>query len=138
MRFYTRAKRPLVINIVSLIDILAILLIFFVVTTTFKKAEPQVEIKLPESDTATEEEQSFEPVIIHVTKDGLIFIDDAPVTLETLTTVMRERAAAMRRPAFALRADEDVNLGFFVKVLDASKNAGIPNLSLFTEPRPQN
>jgi biopolymer transport protein ExbD len=49
MAFYTKVKRPPVINIISLIDILCILLIFFVVTTEFKKNEAQVQIQLPES-----------------------------------------------------------------------------------------
>ncbi len=52
MRFYTRKRRAPSIIIVSLIDILAILLIFFIVTTTFRKNQPQLQINLPESKTA--------------------------------------------------------------------------------------
>ena len=52
MQFYTRKRRNLFVNVVSLIDILAILLIFFIVTTTFRKKQPQVQINLPESKEA--------------------------------------------------------------------------------------
>lgn len=136
MRFYTRAKRPLVINVVSLIDILAILLIFFIVTTTFKKAEPQVEIILPQSSQATEDQRALEPTVIHITRDQNIFIGDRQVTLEQLSVELRERATLAGQSMFALKADEGVPLGFFVKILDLSKEAGLENLSLFTEPQP--
>ena len=49
MRFYTRKKRTPQLIIVSLIDILAILLIFFIVSTTFRKEQPRLQINLPES-----------------------------------------------------------------------------------------
>jgi biopolymer transport protein ExbD len=133
MRFYTRSKRPLSINIVSLIDILTILLIFFIVTTQFKKAEPEVQIKLPESTSATEEKRSEEPVIIYATKDQKIFLGERQVPLPTLAAELSKIKAAAKSPVFALKADEDVPLSFFVKVLDASKEAGLADLSLFTE-----
>ena len=52
MRFYVKRKRTPQIIIVSLIDIFAMLLIFFIVTTTFKTAQSELSIKLPESKTA--------------------------------------------------------------------------------------
>ena len=52
MKFYTRQRRMPQVIIVSLIDIFAILLIFVIVTTTFKREQPAVTIKLPESKTA--------------------------------------------------------------------------------------
>ena len=52
MRFYTRKKRSPQLIIVSLIDILAILLIFFIVSTTFRKEQPRLQINLPESQSA--------------------------------------------------------------------------------------
>jgi biopolymer transport protein ExbD len=137
MRFYTRSKRPLTINVVSLIDILTILLIFFIVTTQFKKAEPEVQIKLPESSTATEEQRSEEPVIIHASKDQKIFLGDREIPLPALAAELQKIKASAKSPVFALKADEGVPLGFFVKVLDASKEAGLADLSLFTEPAKQ-
>lgn len=133
MRFYTRSKKPVTINIVSLIDILTILLIFFIVTTQFKKAEPEVQIKLPESTTATEEKRPDEPVIIYATKDQKIYLGEREVPLASLAGELKRIKATAKTPLFALKADEGVPLGFFVKVLDASKEAGLADLSLFTE-----
>lgn len=132
MQFYSRPRKPLTINIVSMIDILSILLIFFIVTTTFKKAQPRVEIKLPESETASESSQSLEPEIIFITRDNRIFIGDNEVTLQRLTPSLQ--AARQQNPSqvFTLEADEGIQLGFFVKVMDAAKEAGLKDLSLNT------
>ena len=56
MKFYTRPRRTPQVIIVSLIDIFAILLIFVIVTTTFKRSQPEVTIKLPESKSAVSAE----------------------------------------------------------------------------------
>ncbi len=67
MRFYTRKRRAPSIIIVSLIDILAILLIFFIVTTTFQKNLPQLQINLPESKTAEQAPaEKQEPALLRV------------------------------------------------------------------------
>jgi biopolymer transport protein ExbD len=133
MKFVIRQRRPPAINIVSLIDILTILLIFFIVTTTFKKEEQSMEIKLPESTTAEKTDQNKEPVIIYATKDQRIFLDKEEIKLKNLIPILKARKEKMKEPLFALKADKDVPLGFFVKVLDASTQAGLPNLSLFTD-----
>jgi biopolymer transport protein ExbD len=63
VNFYHKRRRRPEIIIVSLIDIFAILLIFVIVTTTFKTAQPEVTIKLPESKTAVAADKIREPVI---------------------------------------------------------------------------
>jgi len=133
MNFYTRKKRPLVINIVALIDILTILLIFFIVTTTFKKIEPEVEIELPESTTAQAAEEKDEPIFVYVSKEEKVYIGEDEVKLDNLVAELKHRKAREPRRAFALKMDTNVPVGFFVKVLDASTEAGLPNLSLMTE-----
>ncbi|MEM6822221.1 MAG: biopolymer transporter ExbD [Verrucomicrobiota bacterium] len=132
MRFYSRPQRPLTINIVSMIDILSILLIFFIVTTTFKKAEPKVDINLPESTQATEQENTNEPVTIYITQENLIYVGTEEVTLDKLSIVLKEQKLANAERTFALEADEGIELGFFVKVMDAAKEAGLADLSLHT------
>ena len=79
MRFYVKRKRTPQIIIVSLIDIFAMLLIFFIVTTTFKTAESELSIKLPESKTATQAENPKDPVVLAITADEKIVLDDHPL-----------------------------------------------------------
>ena len=71
MKFAVRKRRAPSIIIVSLVDILTILLIFFVVSTTFKKDQPEVQINLPESKTSTSKPAELEHAIVSVdAKDG--------------------------------------------------------------------
>ncbi len=137
MQFYTRKRRPPTINIVSLIDILCILLIFFIVTTTFKKDEPEVQIDLPRSTQAQEAERADEPFVIFVSKEGKIFIRNEEISLANLPARLKQMRSSQPELGFVMRADEGVPLGLFVGVLDASKEAGIDNLGLTTDPTPR-
>ena len=134
MKFYTRQKRMPAVIIVSLIDILAILLIFVIVTTTFKKLQPEVTIKLPESKSAVSANSSEEPVVLSVTDDEEIFLDAKKVSLDELTAAVQKLIAEKGRPNLAMKADKKVSYGFLIQVLDALKEAGVKgNLSAFTE-----
>ena len=138
MRFYTRKRRSPSIIIVSLIDILAILLIFFIVTTTFQKNLPQLQINLPESKTAEQTPaEKQEPAILRVKNAEEITFDEKPVTLETLAEALKSlRTQAPSRP-IAMQADREAPFGVVVKVLDALRDAGIKNIPAFTQPEEQ-
>lgn len=134
MKFYARPRRTPQVIIVSLIDIFAILLIFVIVTTTFKKLQPEVTIKLPESKSAVSADSSEEPVVLSVTDGEEIFLDEKKVSLEELTGAVQKLIAEKGRPNLAMKADKKVSYGFLIQVLDALKEAGVKgNLSAFTE-----
>jgi biopolymer transport protein ExbD len=135
MRFYTRKRRAPSVILVSLIDILAILLIFFIVTTTFRQNLPQLQINLPESKTAEQAPaEKSEPVILRVKSADEITLDDKPVTLENLSNALKTaRELAPQRP-IAMQADREAPFGIVVKVLDALRDAGIKNIPAFTQP----
>ena len=134
MRFYSRPRRMPQVIIVSLIDIFAILLIFVIVTTTFKRIQPEVTIKLPESKTATAAEKSDEPVVLRIGENEEMFLDMKKVTLPELTAAVQQMVQEKGTPKLAMAAHEKVSYGFLIKVLDALKDAGVKgNLSAFTE-----
>ena len=138
MRFYTRKHRAPSIIIVSLIDILAILLIFFIVTTTFRKNQPQLQINLPESKTAEQAPSAqTDPAVLRVKSANQITLDEKPVTLEALAQTLKAlRDQAPSRP-IAMQADREAPFGVVVKVLDALRDAGIKNVPAFTQPEEQ-
>ena len=105
MRFYIRKRRAPSIIIVSLIDILAILLIFFIVTTTFRKNQPQLQINLPESRTAEQAPaENSEPAILRIKSASEITLDEKPVSLENLADALRTlRQQAPARPIASSR-----------------------------------
>lgn len=134
MKFYSRPRRTPQVIIVSLIDIFAILLIFVIVTSTFKKAQPQVTIKLPESKGAVAAEKSDEPVVLSISASEELFLDSKPLALTALAPTIEALRRDKAKFSMAMKADEKVSYGFLIKVLDALKDAGVKgNLSAFTE-----
>ena len=134
MTFYRRKRRMPQVIIVSLIDIFAILLIFVIVTTTFKRAQPVVTIKLPESKSAVAAAKSDEPVVLSISPDEQLFLDQKPVALDALKAALAPLLERTPPPPLALKADTKVSYGFLIKVLDALRDAGVKgSMSAFTE-----
>lgn len=138
MRFYTRKKRSPQLIIVSLIDILAILLIFFIVSTTFRKDQPRLQINLPESQSAeVVAAEKLEPLILRVRSAEEITLGPNPVALEGLSAALRAARTASPDRQIAMQADREAPFGVVVKVLDALKQAGMKNIPTFTQPEPK-
>jgi biopolymer transport protein ExbD len=134
MRFYVKRKRTPQIIIVSLIDIFAMLLIFFIVTTTFKTAETQLSIKLPESKTATQAENPTDPLVLAITADEKIVLGDQSLkSVDDLAAALQDVQKKTPDRPLAMKADQKVSFGFLVQVLDALKKAGVKNLPTFTK-----
>jgi biopolymer transport protein ExbD len=131
MNFAVRKRRAPSIIIVSLVDILTILLIFFVVSTTFKKDQPEVQINLPESKTATKAPAELEHAVVSVDESDAIMLDGRPITVEELESAVRELTLT-RKASLALQADKKASFGIIIKVMDALKLAGVRQLPAFT------
>ena len=131
MKFAVRKRRAPSIIIVSLVDILTILLIFFVVSTTFKKDQPEVQINLPESKTATQAPAEAEHAIVTVDQNDEVRLDNNPIEVDGLEAAVRDLTAE-RRATLVLQADKKASFGIIIKVMDALKLAGVRNLPAFT------
>ncbi len=135
MKIAVRKRRAPSIIIVSLVDILTILLIFFVVSTTFKKDQPEVQINLPESQTATKAPSETEHAIVSVDANDEVQLDGQPLPVDELQAAIGKLAAA-RKSSIALQADRKASFGAIIKVMDALKLAGVKNLPAFTHGEP--
>lgn len=133
MKFAVRKRRAPSIIIVSLVDILTILLIFFVVSTTFKKDQPEVRINLPESKTATSAPAELEHALLTISENDEIKLDGKTIAVEELEAAVKNLSET-RRTSLAMQADEKASFGVIVKVMDALKLAGVKNLPAFTRP----
>jgi biopolymer transport protein ExbD len=131
MNFAVRKRRAPTIIIVSLVDILIILLIFFVVSTTFKKDQPEVQINLPESKTATKKPAELEHAIVSVDENDQVQLDGRAIDVDQLEGAVRDLPEP-RKSTLALQADRKASWGMIVKVMDALKLAGVKNLPSFT------
>lgn len=119
-------RRPVpMIPIVSLIDIMVILLIFFIATTTFKKEKMQVKITLPESKSLGGTSETPEArVAISINEKQDIFLDGKKVELSQLATSITSLKNAKPGMKLELEADTTAALGILVKVWDSLREAG--------------
>jgi len=125
VKFYLKRRRSPSVPIVTLIDILAILLIFFIVTTTFKTKESLVQVNLPRSSEMGEGTTAETRVSLALAKDGSISLGDRLVPLESLSAALEEFRASRPKDRLELKADEGAPLGLMVKVWDAASQAGL-------------
>ena len=125
---FTRKKRrgtPSVI-IVSLIDVLMVVLIFLVVSTTFKQKLPAIQIQLPDSRSKGDGGTSRdEPLVITINKKPPhLYLGTNAVTAAQLEAALKQRHAANANLTITVRSDTEAPLGQFVKVHDAARAAG--------------
>ena len=132
-----RNRAPSVI-IVSLIDVLLVVLIFLMVTTTAKKAEPALKLNLPQSKESKPGANEAKPFVVQVTTNfPYFFIGDRPVTLDKLQSEMTARVKDDPQLKVAVKADRQAPFGEIVRVIDASKAAQVGSLNFVTEKQPK-
>ena len=135
MQFARKQRRTPVINIISLIDILVVLLIFYIATTVFKKSEPKLNIVVPESTHAKPTQDKL-PSTIYVTSASKVFLDDVPVEPEKLGDLLKAKLEADPGYKVALRADKDAPFGIITKVMEAANAAHISSLPTVLQAQP--
>ncbi len=130
MRLPTSEPRRVQLNLTSLIDVLFILIIFFVVSSTWRE-QPVLELDLPEAGTA--QNQPVDDVVVTVDGDGSVYLGDRPVTKEALAS---ELAVALGESpgAVVITADEAAPHGTVVHILDAARAQGASRVLLSALP----
>ncbi len=129
MQFKTRTRRKVLINITSLIDVLFLLLIFLMVSSTFLE-QPGIKLELPQAESAALVEQK--EYILFVDKESKIFLNKIEVTLADLEARLKQVLPQMKEGSLILKADQDVSHGFVVKIMDVAKKSGVKKLIIGT------
>ncbi|NDY94650.1 ExbD/TolR family protein [Wenzhouxiangella limi] len=133
MRLQNEDREEPEINLTSLIDVVFLLLIFFMVSTTFDQ-QALLRLELPEASTS-EAESVPEVIEVTVSEDGRIFVDDQLLTDNTraaLQAVLNERREAAPEAPLVVRADGRASHGLVVLVLDAAAAEGIGRVGIAT------
>lgn len=127
MSFYVKKRRTPVIPIVALVDILTVLLIFFVVTTTFKKENRNalLKIALPQAGSLTPSMETAPRTALSVSAASEVYLDEKPVAMDQLSAAITAFLQAQPSARLELKADENAPLGTLVKVWDALAAAGL-------------
>jgi biopolymer transport protein ExbD len=104
------------------------------VSSNFRKAQPSVTIALPDSKTARVAQPKREPVVLTISKESQLFLDEEPVVIERLAPLLKELVKREPNLSLALNADRDAPFGMVMKVLDGLKESGVKgNLTAFME-----
>ena len=133
MKFVRRHREEPEITLTPLIDIVFLMLIFFMVSTTFMR-ESAIEIALPEASERPVQ-QSTGPIILSINARGSFFLDGRALVNSQRDTVRRAleqaRAADSDRPLL-IQADADARHQSLVTAMDAAGQAGISQISIAT------
>ena len=114
----------------SLIDIVFLLLIYFLLTTNFMVDEG-IKIKLPQAKASAP--QTEQEITVYVDRDGRAFLENQEVSLAGLFDRLKEMIGDKENKLVVVRADRAVILNKAVKVMDVAKAAGAARLCLATE-----
>ena len=114
----------------SLTDIVMLLLIFFLLSSSFI-IQPGIKVKLPISDTA--ESTNEKNITITLTKKGLIYINYDQVSITDLPAKWNQLMAINPEQAIIIRADKGVTIEQTVAILDIGKKVGATNFNIATE-----
>lgn len=116
------------------IDIVFLLLIFFLVATTFQQAEREIQVALPEAESAGPISAVLREIVINVRADGTLVVGGAQVTLDGLRGMVGDATERNPEQKVSVRGDRDAPYGTVARVLDVCKASGVGQPFLDTVP----
>ncbi len=131
MAYEQRRRSNVVLNLTPLIDIVFLLLVFFMLTAHFIE-DQAIDINLPKASSAKPIEKD-EYVEIVLTPEGELMVGGKPVAKDNLEETIRGALHAPGKRFVRLRGDHESNFGMAVHVMDAARKAGAESLDILTE-----
>ena len=129
----SNGKEEVTIELTSLIDVMFMLVLFFLVTTTFVSS-PGFKVDLPKS-AAKDIVRNKKDLTIVLSKDQSILLNQKPVSEATLQEKLFEEAQLNTETMVIIRADQNSSHGFVVRIMDYARNAGLTKLAIATDPK---
>lgn len=133
MEFEGRKRIRQHFDIAPLIDIVFLLLIFFMLTAHFVK-QPGIKIILPQA-TATKSQE--EDIVVFISEKNRIYLNDRYIGIEGLEDALKKRLEVSQKKVVIIRADKRIDLGFAVVIMDTAKGAGAMDLVISTQKPPE-
>ncbi len=118
------------IDMTPMLDIVFIMLIFFIVTTSFVK-EAGIDVNRPKAEQATQKKSAN--IFIAVSENGEIWMDKRMVDVERVAANIEKMLAEQPTDMVVIQADKEARHGLVVKVMDQIKSAGIDKISIAAE-----
>jgi len=132
-----QAEQPAELELAPMIDVVFLLLIFFVASWQFARFERDDKVKVPEADEIDKHARKAGEIIINVRSGGEVFLNGAQVNSTELLTKLKRIAENYPSQAVILRGDGGVDFLHIISVLDQVKEAGIWNVAFATTKKHQ-
>ena len=131
---FRRQAQPVVFGfmIAPMIDILLVVLVFFIVTWNFALTENELDVRVPSAAKANEPQPYVGQVVINVKADGTIVVNRQSKTADELLDQLKKLAGLYPDQAVIVRGDESVDYKHIVEVLDICRQADIWNVAFAT------
>jgi len=134
MKLTVRPKPEPEVNLTSLIDVVLLLLIFFMVSTSFVR-ESQISIRLPEADNAPKTEQQVEQIDVMITEQGVYFVNGRELVNsrpETIRNALRTVSAGNFSLPLTISADANARHQYVVTAMDVAGRLGFVQINIAT------
>lgn len=139
MNFHRHQKDDPEINLIPFIDVLLVILIFLMLSTTYSKFT-ELQVSLPSADAERARDRPAE-IIVAVSADGRYAVNRRFVegrSVELLTAALGAAAVSLKEPVVIISADATATHQAVVNVLDAARRAGLPRLLFATQQGSEN
>ena len=129
MRFRREEEDSFAFDMTPMIDVVFLLLIFFMVSTVFVDFSKKMDINLPTSKSSSLDE-STKTLEVEMSKDKKIFLAGKPLTLLGLETTLAKMEFKDKKPSAIIRADKSLPYGDVIQVMGLLQKKGIPDISV--------
>ncbi|MAE06103.1 MAG: hypothetical protein CMH76_07195 [Nitrospinae bacterium] len=129
MRFASKTEEDYSLQLTSLIDVVFLLLIFFMVSTSFVDFTRRMDILLPQSKKSTEVER-VENFLLEVGVEKKLTLNGKDITIDDLERRLMEARRTPGRRTLIIKADKRLDYGFVVRIMGISFSAGIRDISV--------
>jgi biopolymer transport protein ExbD len=130
MPLKTQLDEAPTLNLTSMIDVLFLLIIFFMVATKFDELERNIDVAVPEVPQAGDTGPPPKPFVVAVQPDGSIQLDGSSVSLEDLTARLVSARTALGEPSVVIRGDAKCAFQHVAAALAACRQAGVAELGI--------
>lgn len=129
---HTAAPDENAIDLTPMLDVIFIMLIFFIVTTSFVR-ESGIKVNRPSAQTAVKEERTN--ILVAISPAGEVWIDKQRVDIRSLRATIQKLKAENPEAAVIIQADTDARAGLMVEAMDQARLAGVKDVAIAATPR---
>ena len=123
------------INVTPMVDVMLVLLIIFMVVTPMLQKGVSVDMAKVNNPLPMEDADKEDALLVSITRDGKVYFGTDQITIDNLTTKVKDRLANKPNKIVYVKADMRTHYGSVVGVVDAVRAAGVDDLGLLTEQR---